>query len=107
MPLSTLKVPSNIGLFLLFAFIREMRFFHILALKMLKNAQNAILLVLFDFRQLLFYYLPQKNASKYPKIAIFRFANIVIFKIGLLWEPKNVPKPIFCPNQSLGVTTHM
>ena len=49
-----------------------MRFFHILALKMLKNAQNAILLVLFDFRQLLFYYLPQKNASKYPKIAIFK-----------------------------------
>ena len=41
MPLSTLKVPSNIGLFLLFAFIREMRFFHILALKMLKNAQKC------------------------------------------------------------------
>ena len=41
MPLSTLKVPSNIGLFLLFAFIREMRFFHFLALKVLKNAQKC------------------------------------------------------------------
>ena len=41
MPISTLKVPSNIGLFLLFAFIREMRFFRFLALKMLKNAQKC------------------------------------------------------------------
>ena len=76
-----------------------------------KNAQKRSKMpsaqVLFDFRQLLFYDLPPKNASKYPKIAIFRFANIVIFKIRLLWEPKNAPKPIFFPNQSLGVTTHM
>ena len=41
MPLSTLKVPSNIGLFLLFAFIRKMRFFRFLALKVLKNAQKC------------------------------------------------------------------
>ena len=41
-------------------------------------------LLLFNFEQLLFYDLPQKNASKYPKIAIFRFANTVIFKIGQL-----------------------
>ena len=34
---------------------------------------------------------PQKMTLK---IAIFRFANIVIFKIGLLLEPKNVPKPV-------------
>ena len=39
MPLSTLKVSSNIGLFLLFAIIREIRF---LALKMLKTLKNAI-----------------------------------------------------------------
>ena len=85
MPLSTLKVPLNIGLYFLFAFIREMRFFHFLAPKMLKNAQKCHLaVVLFDFRQLLFHDLPPKNASKDPKIAIFRFANIVIFKIGLL-----------------------
>ena len=38
MPLSTLKVPYNIGPFLLFAFVRQMRFFRFLALKMLKNA---------------------------------------------------------------------
>ena len=53
-----------------------------------KNAQKRSKmpssLVLFDFRQLLFYYLPPKNASKYPKIAIFRFANTVILKIGQL-----------------------
>ena len=41
MPLSTLKVPLNIGLFLLLAFIREMRFFRFLALKVLKNAQKC------------------------------------------------------------------
>ena len=43
MPLSTLKVPLNIGLFLLLAFIREMRFFRFLALKVLKNAQKCYL----------------------------------------------------------------
>ena len=85
MPLSTLKVPSNIGPFLLFASIREMRFFLFFGSK---NAQKFSKmppsLVLFDFRQLLLYDLPQKNVSKYPKIAIFKFANITIFEIGLL-----------------------
>ena len=41
MPQSTLKVPSNIKLFLLLVFIHEMRFFRFLALKMLKNAQKC------------------------------------------------------------------
>ena len=41
MPLSTLKVPLNIRLFLLLAFIREMHFFRFLALKVLKNAQQC------------------------------------------------------------------
>ena len=85
MPLSTLKVPSNIGLFLLFAFIREMRFFSFFGSKNTqKRSKMPSNLVLFDFRQLLFYDLPPKNASKYPKIAIFRFANTVIFKIWQL-----------------------
>ena len=74
LPKNASKYPK-IEIFLLLAFLREMRF---LALKM------PSCLVLFDFRQLLFYYLPQKNASKYPKIAIFRFANTVIFKFGQL-----------------------
>ena len=46
-----------------------------------KNAQKGSkmppTMVLFNFTQLLFYDLPPKNASKYPKIAIFRFANIL------------------------------
>ena len=95
MPLSTLKVPSNIGLFLLFAFIREMRFFVFWLEKCSKTLKNATFRYFFDIRQLLFYDLPPKNASKYPKITIFRFANTVIFKIRQLWEPKNAPKSIF------------
>ena len=63
-----------------------------------KNSAQ-MLKILCDFKQLLLNDLPTKNVSNYPKIAIF--------EIGFLWEPKNAPKPIFCPNQSLGVTTHM
>ena len=41
-----------------------------------KNAQiklkRSSTLVLFNFKQLLFYGYPQKNASKYPKIAIWK-----------------------------------
>ena len=64
-----------------------MRFFHFLALKILKNAQKCHLpwyfLILDNF---CFMTYPQKMplSSKYPKIAISKFANIVIFKIGLL-----------------------
>ena len=105
MPLSTLKVPLNIGLFLLLVFVRKMRFLRSKSAQ--KRSKMQITPALFNFRQLLFYDLPPKNASKYPKIAIFRFAIIVIFNIGLLQEPKNAPKPIFFPNQSLGVTTHV
>ena len=46
-----------------------------------KNAQikkkRPSTLVLFNFKQLLFYGYPPKNASKYPKIPIF---EIVIFQ---------------------------
>ena len=85
MPLSAPKVPSSIGLFLLLAFLREMRFLRFFGSKSAQNGSKMPhLIVRFNFRQLLFYDLPPKNASKHPKIAIFRFANILIFKIGLL-----------------------
>ena len=41
MPLSTLKVPSSIGLLMLLAFLREMRFLRFLALKMHRKAQKC------------------------------------------------------------------
>ena len=57
-----------------------------------KNAQNKM------YRSL--------SICKVPKIVIFKLANIVIFDFWLLWESKNAPKSIFCPNQSFGVITH-
>ena len=96
MPTSTLKVPSNIGLFFFICIYMRNAFFSFFGSKNTqKCSKMPSALVLFDFRQLLFYDLPPKNASKYPKIAIFRFANTVIFKIRQLWEPKNAPKSIF------------
>ena len=73
-----------------------MHFLGFLALKMLKTPSS---LVLFDLKQLLFYDLPPKNASKYPKITIFRFANTVIFKIRQLKMPQ---KQIILPKSKLG-----
>ena len=103
MPTSTLKVPSNIGLFFFICIYMRNAFFSFFGSKNTqKRSKMPSTLVLFDFRQLLFYDLPPKNASKYPKIAIFRFANTVIFKIWQLWEPKNAPKPIFLPKSKLG-----
>ena len=43
--------------------------------------------VLFNFKQLLFYDYPPKNASKYPKITIFKFT---IFEKRPLRAPKTI-----------------
>ena len=62
--------------------LRNLRF---LAKKTLRSRKKRpSTLVLFDFRQLLFYDVPPKNASKYHEMPIFRFANTVIFKIWQL-----------------------
>ena len=56
-----------------------------------KNAQikekRPSTLVLFNFKQLLFYDYPPKNASKYPKITIFKF---MIFEKRPLRAPKTI-----------------
>ena len=52
-----------------------------------KNAQikkkRPSILVLFNVKQLLFYEYPPKNASKYPKIGIFKIT--ILEKIGFFW----------------------
>ena len=56
-----------------------------------KNAQikkkRPSNLVLFNFKQLLFYDYPPKNASKYPKITMFKFT---IFEKRPLRAPKTI-----------------
>ena len=98
-PLNAYKYPKSTleywTLFFICIYMRNAFFSFFGSKNTQKRSKMPSALVLFDFRQLLFYDLPPKNASKYPKIAIFRFVNIVIFKIRLLWEPKNAPKPIF------------
>ena len=51
----------------------KIRFLRFLTLKMLKSRKKRpSSWVLFNFKQLLFYGYPPKNASKYPKIAILK-----------------------------------
>ena len=82
---------SNIRLFLLSTFLCTMGFLRFLALKMLKSQKKAVSQVLYHFKHF-----------KYPKIAIFKFTNITISEIRVLWEHTNAPKPIFGPKSKLG-----
>ena len=69
-------------------YLCEIRFF---AFFDSKNAQiktkRPSYLVLFNFKQLLFYDYPPKNASKYPKITMSKFT---IFEKRPLRAPKTI-----------------
>ena len=71
-----LQVPLNISGFYQKCYFVKVAFYVICVFwpkKRSDQEKKAICPVLFTFKQLLFYDYPPKNASKYPKITIFKF----------------------------------